>query len=104
MTQGSPPGHMDSIREPVREECEALEGYFKSYLRTDVLLIDRIFEHLIDGGGKRFRPLLVLLVSSCSPHRVKEDIFKLADVIPAPILDPPAVARRQAYPRKVLFG
>jgi len=78
MTQGSPPGHMDSIREPVREECEALEGYFKSYLRTDVLLIDRIFEHLIDGGGKRFRPLLVLLVSSCSPHRVKEDIFKLA--------------------------
>lgn len=78
MTQGGPPGHLDSIREPVREECAALEGYFKSYLRTDVLLIDRIFEHLIDGGGKRFRPLLVLLVSSCSPDRVNEDVFKLA--------------------------
>jgi len=78
MTHGSPPGNLDSIREPVRDECEALEGYFKSYLRTDVPLIDRIFEHLIDGGGKRFRPLLVLLVSSCSPHRVNEDIFKLA--------------------------
>jgi octaprenyl-diphosphate synthase len=78
MTQGSPKGHLDSIREPVREECEALEDYFKSYLRTDVLLIDRIFEHLIDGGGKRFRPLLVLLVSSCAPHRVNENVFKLA--------------------------
>jgi octaprenyl-diphosphate synthase len=77
MTQGSPPGNLDSIREPVRDECEALEDYFRSYLRTDVPLIDRIFEHLIDGGGKRFRPLLVLLVSSCSP-RVNEDVFKLA--------------------------
>jgi geranylgeranyl pyrophosphate synthase len=78
MTQGSPSGRLDSIREPVREECEALEDYFKSYLRTDVLLIDRIFEHLIDGGGKRFRPLLVLLVSSCSADRINEDVYKLA--------------------------
>jgi len=78
MSEGSPKSHLDSIREPVREECEALEDYFKSYLRTDVLLIDRIFEHLIDGGGKRFRPLLVLLVSSCAPSRVNEDVFKLA--------------------------
>ena len=28
MTQGSPSGLLDSIREPVREECEALEDYF----------------------------------------------------------------------------
>lgn len=78
MAHRSPSGQLDSIREPVREECEALEHYFKSYLKTDVLLIDRIFEHLIDGGGKRFRPLLVLLVSSCSPQRTSEDVFKLA--------------------------
>lgn len=78
MTQRSPKDSLDSIREPVREECEALEGYFKSYLKTDVLLIDRIFEHLIDGGGKRFRPLLVLLISSCSPQHVNEHVFKLA--------------------------
>ena len=78
MTQGSPSDRLDSIREPVREECEPLEGYFRSYLKTDVPLIDQIFEHLIDGGGKRFRPLLVLLLSSCSPHRLKEDVFKLA--------------------------
>ncbi len=78
MAQRSPSGQLDSIRKPVMEQCEELEGYFKSYLKTDVLLIDRIFEHLIDGGGKRFRPLLVLLVSSCSPHQINEDVFKLA--------------------------
>ena len=78
MTQGSPSGRLDSIREPVKEECKALEDHFRAYLKTDVPLIDQIFEHLIDGGGKRFRPLLVLLLSSCSPHRSKEDVFKLA--------------------------
>ena len=78
MTNGSHPGQLDSIREPVKSECEALEGYFRSYLKTDVLLIDSIFEHLIDGGGKRFRPLLVLLVSSCSPQQKIENVYKLA--------------------------
>ncbi|MGD8353012.1 MAG: polyprenyl synthetase family protein [Pseudomonadota bacterium] len=78
MDHQSPADRLDTIREPVRYESEALEDYFKSYLKTDVLLIDRIFEHLIDGGGKRFRPLLVLLFSSCSPYPAKEHIFKLA--------------------------
>lgn len=78
MPQGGPTDHLDSIREPVREKYESLEYYFKSYLKTDVDLIDRIFEHLIDGGGKRFRPLLVLLVASSSPDLENEDIFKLA--------------------------
>ena len=78
MSARSPSPKLDSIREPVRQECEALEGYFKTHLRTDVPLIDRIFEHLIDGGGKRFRPLLVLLVSSCAPDRIQENVYKLA--------------------------
>jgi octaprenyl-diphosphate synthase len=71
-------GALDSIRGPIRQECEALEEYFKSYLNTDVPIIDRIFEHLIDGGGKRFRPLLILLIASCSPKKVTEDAFRLA--------------------------
>ncbi len=78
MSAGSRLSRLDSIRGPVRQECEALEGHFKKYLRTDVPLIDRIFEHLIDGGGKRFRPLLVLLVSSCSSDRIQENVYKLA--------------------------
>ena len=83
MSAGGGLSKLDSIREPVRQECEALEGYFRTYLRTDVPLIDRIFEHLIDGGGKRFRPLLVLLVSSCSSEQaqseqLQENIYKLA--------------------------
>src|SRR5680860_361243 len=42
------------------------------------LLSIRYLNTLLTGGGKRFRPLLVLLLSSCSLHRSKEDVFKLA--------------------------
>ena len=69
---------LESIKEPVREEFEALGGHFKAFLNTDVPVIESIFEHLIDGGGKRFRPLLVLLVAACPQKKISEDIFRLA--------------------------
>lgn len=69
---------LDAIREPVVEKCEHLEEYFRRYLSTDVPVIDRIFEHLLDGGGKRFRPLLVLLISSFNEGAPDEDVYRLA--------------------------
>ena len=69
---------LDVIRAPVEQRCVDLEGYFRDYLRTDVPVIDRIFEHLLDGGGKRFRPLLVLLISSFDHDVPEEDIYRLA--------------------------
>jgi octaprenyl-diphosphate synthase len=69
---------LESIRGPVQKESEALEEYFRKFLRTDVPVIDRVFEHLIDGGGKRFRPLLVLLIASSGGRPDQEDIFRLA--------------------------
>ncbi len=69
---------LESIKEPVREEFEALGEYFKSFLNTDVPIIDSIFEHLIEGGGKRFRPLLVLLIAACSRKKISIDTFRLA--------------------------
>jgi octaprenyl-diphosphate synthase len=69
---------LESIKEPVREEFNALEGYFKAFLNTDVAIIDRIFGHLVEGGGKRFRPLLVLLIAACHRKKISEDIFRLA--------------------------
>jgi octaprenyl-diphosphate synthase len=69
---------IDAIREPVIQKCEDLEDYFRRYLSTDVPVIDRIFEHLLDGGGKRFRPLLVLLISSFNENASEEDVYRLA--------------------------
>jgi octaprenyl-diphosphate synthase len=69
---------LEFIKEPVRREFEALDVYFRSYLNTDVPIIDSVFNHLIEGGGKRFRPLLILLIASCSRKKITEDAFKLA--------------------------
>lgn len=69
---------LDAIREPVRGKSEDLEHYFRKYLRSDVPVIDRIFEHLVEGGGKRFRPLLVMLIASSDGDADPEDIFRLA--------------------------
>lgn len=69
---------LEDIREPVREHCTDLEVYFRNFLKTDVSVIDRIFEHLLEGGGKRFRPLLVLLISSFREQPLDEDVFRLA--------------------------
>jgi len=69
---------LDLIKGPVKEEFDSLGVYFKSFLQTDIPIIDRVFEHLVEGGGKRFRPLLVLLVSACSAARNPEHTFRLA--------------------------
>ncbi|GBE14771.1 MAG TPA: polyprenyl synthetase family protein [Proteobacteria bacterium] len=69
---------LEAIKEPVDHLYESLDDYFRRYLRTDVGVIDRIFEHLLDSGGKRFRPLLAILISSFSDTASEEDIFRLA--------------------------
>ena len=69
---------LDAIREPVNHRCELLDDYFRRFLKTDVGVIDRIFLPLLDSGGKRFRPLLALLISSFNDRASEEDVFRLA--------------------------
>jgi len=69
---------LENIIGPVSRDFEELGEYFTSYLNTDVPLIDSIFEHLLDGGGKRIRPLLVLLMAASSGKEGTEDRFRLA--------------------------
>ncbi|MFV1956731.1 MAG: polyprenyl synthetase family protein [bacterium] len=76
--EGRPGATLKEITEPVRAELDALESHFRDYLRTDIPVIDSIFQHLLDGGGKRFRPLLVLLVASYNNGAHPEDVNRLA--------------------------
>jgi octaprenyl-diphosphate synthase len=52
---------LDQISAPVAEEIALLNRSFRGFLGTDVPLINQVFDHLLEGGGKRIRPLLVLL-------------------------------------------
>ena len=42
-------------------EIRMMEDSLKGYLRSEVSLVPEISGHLIGSGGKRFRPLLLLI-------------------------------------------
>jgi len=45
------------------EAIKQVEVHMEAYLRSEVRLIPEIIRHIIDSGGKRFRPLLLLAAS-----------------------------------------
>jgi octaprenyl-diphosphate synthase len=53
---------LENIRGLVRAELAAVDQAIRHGLHSAVPLIDQIADHIIGGGGKRLRPLLVVLV------------------------------------------
>jgi octaprenyl-diphosphate synthase len=49
------------IRSIVHSDLTAVDAVIRGRLKSSVPLVDRIAEHIIAGGGKRLRPLLVVL-------------------------------------------
>ena len=64
----------------VRKDFEAVDDLIRSNLTSHVPLVEEIAGYLIEAGGKRLRPLLVLLSARASGYRGQEHI-KLAAVI-----------------------
>lgn len=54
---------LDSIRGLVSLELEQVDHLIHQYLESSVPLTQTISQHLIQGGGKRVRPLVVLLAA-----------------------------------------
>jgi octaprenyl-diphosphate synthase len=52
---------LDEIRALVRTDLRAVDEVIRQRLHSSVPLVDQVAEHIIGGGGKRLRPLLVLL-------------------------------------------
>ena len=52
---------LEAIRAPVRDDLRAVDAAIRARLHSAVPLVDQIAEHIIAGGGKRLRPLLVVL-------------------------------------------
>ncbi|MGH8148382.1 MAG: polyprenyl synthetase family protein [Steroidobacteraceae bacterium] len=53
---------LEQIRALVRDDLASVDEVIRCRLKSSVPLIDRVAEHIITGGGKRLRPLLVMLV------------------------------------------
>jgi octaprenyl-diphosphate synthase len=54
---------LDQIRALVRTDLANVDNVIRARLKSSVPLVDRVADHIIAGGGKRLRPLLVVLAS-----------------------------------------
>ncbi|MBV6417110.1 MAG: Octaprenyl diphosphate synthase [Steroidobacteraceae bacterium] len=52
---------LEQIRTLVRADLAAVDDVVRASLKSTVPLVDQVAEHIIAGGGKRLRPLLVVL-------------------------------------------
>ena len=54
---------LEQIRELVTVDFEAVDRVVKQRLHSQVALVDQVAGYIIHSGGKRLRPLLVLLAA-----------------------------------------
>ena len=52
---------LPEIRALVRPDLDSVDQVIRARLKSAVPLVDRVADHIIAGGGKRLRPLLVVL-------------------------------------------
>ena len=65
---------MQPFRQVVTSDFDAVNQLIIDELRSDVGLVEQIGHYLIDAGGKRLRPLLVLLVAQACAYKGKGHI------------------------------
>jgi geranylgeranyl pyrophosphate synthase len=65
----------------VRAQIELIEAALLKAAEADSELVTEAAQHIIAAGGKRFRPLLVVLGSHIGPHADADDVVKAAVVV-----------------------
>ncbi len=54
---------IEQIRTPVADDMRAVNALIRQQLHSDVVLINQLAGYIIDSGGKRLRPVTVLLAA-----------------------------------------
>jgi len=57
----SPPLPLDRIQALAAADMAAVDALIRTRLASDVVLINQIADHIVSAGGKRLRPMLVVL-------------------------------------------
>ena len=71
---------LPAIQALAREDMAAVDALIRHRLASDVVLINQVSEYIIGAGGKRLRPMLLLLAAGALGHR-GPDAHQLAAVI-----------------------
>jgi octaprenyl-diphosphate synthase len=54
---------IERIRAPIADDLQAVNALIRQQLHSDVVLINQLAGYIIDSGGKRLRPVAVLLAA-----------------------------------------
>ncbi len=65
---------MDEVWEHYRHDLEEIESQIRHHLNSEAPLINEIAAHILDGGGKRIRPLLLSLCARLTGYDPKNDL------------------------------
>jgi octaprenyl-diphosphate synthase len=60
---------LENIREPVADELRRLDQVIVARLASDVVLVNQVSQYIVGAGGKRLRPLSVLLAARACGHQ-----------------------------------
>jgi len=60
---------LEDIREPVADELRRLDQVIVARLASDVVLVNQVSQYIVGAGGKRLRPLSVLLAARACGHQ-----------------------------------
>ncbi|MEI2456180.1 polyprenyl synthetase family protein [Lysobacter firmicutimachus] len=69
-----------SIQSLARDDMGAVDALIRRRLASDVVLINQVAEYIVGAGGKRLRPMLLLLAAGALNHR-GPDAHQLAAVV-----------------------
>lgn len=95
------PEHLANLEAKLLTGLESVESMLRSEIKSDYDLADITARHLVEAGGKRFRPLLVLLASEFGdptskgvvPSAVVVELTHLATLYHDDVMDEASVRR-----------
>ena len=69
---------VEDVQALVGGDMQAVDELVRKSLQSDVLLVSEVAEYIVTSGGKRLRPLIVLLVAKALGYSGKEQISAAA--------------------------
>ena len=68
----------NQIKSIIQNDAEQVDLLIRKNLHSDVMLISKVSEYIINSGGKRIRPLIVLLAARALNYEKEEHITAAA--------------------------
>jgi octaprenyl-diphosphate synthase len=72
--------HIQEVFDLVKDDIRRVEEGFKNNLNSNVTLVSKVGEYILSSGGKRFRPLVMLLCARLAQYKGDKHI-SLAGVV-----------------------